>query len=158
MLNVVVKGLAYDETGSPIILLSDDNGEKILPIWVGMLEAHSITSALGTYDTSRPLTHDLMLNLCNSMGVSVSKVVISDLRDDTFFAELHLLKENKNLLLDARPSDAIALAVRTGVPIFVDAEVADQMLKIQELIDEEAVQKLEKVTNDIVKDYKKSLH
>jgi hypothetical protein len=158
MLNVVVKGLAYDETGSPIILLTDDNGERVLPIWVGMLEAHSIASALGAYDVSRPLTHDLMLNLCNSMGISISKVVISDLKDNTFFAELHLLKESEKLLLDARPSDAIALAVRTGVPIFLTGNVVDQMLKIQELIDEEAAQKLEEITSDVLKEYKKTLH
>lgn len=158
MLNVVVKGMAYDETGTPIILLTDDNGERVLPIWVGMLEAHSIASALGVYGVTRPLTHDLMLNLCTSLGVSVSKVVISDLRDNTFFAELHLLKDGRNILLDARPSDAIALAIRTGAPIYLAGSVVGQMLKMNELIDEEAVKKLEEITSDIIKEFKKSLH
>jgi len=150
--------MAYDETGSPIILLTDNKEEKVLPIWIGMLEAHSIATALGAHGVSRPLTHDLMLNLCTSLGASISKVVISDLRDNTFFAELHLLKGEENILLDARPSDAIALALRTGVPIFLTGKVVDQMLKIQELIDEEAMKKLEEITGDILKEFKKSLH
>lgn len=158
MLSVVVKGVAYDETGSPIILLTDNEQKKVLPIWVGMFEAHSIAMALGAHNISRPLTHDLMLNLFNSLGVSVSKVVINDLRDNTFFAELHLLKGDENILLDARPSDAIALAVRTGVPIFLTEKVAGHMLKIHELIDEEAIKKLEEITNEILKEYKKTLH
>lgn len=158
MLNVVIKGMAYDETGSPIILLTDENQEKVLPIWIGVLEAHSIASALGAFVITHPLTHDLMLNLCTNLGVSVNKVVINDLRDNTFFAELHLLKGEENILLDARPSDAIALAIRTGAPIYLTENIVNQMLKISELIGEEAAKKLEKVTTDILAEFKKSLH
>lgn len=159
MLNVTVKGVAYDETGSPIILLVDSEEQKVLPIWIGILEAHSIALALGGHDIPRPLTHDLMLNMCNSLGVTISKVIISDLRDNTFFAELYLLKdEQEGVMLDARPSDAIALALRMGVPIYLSEKVANQMLNITELIDEEVAKKLEEITKDILKDYKKSLH
>lgn len=158
MLNVNVRGVAYDELGRPLILLADNSEEKMLPIWVGMLEAHSIVMAIESYSMSRPLTHDLIVNLCASLEVSVAKVVISDLKDNTFYAEIHLLKGEKTYLLDARPSDAIAVALRTKSPIYLTDTVAAQMINIQELIDGNMDDTLDEVASNIIKDYKKSLH
>ncbi|MCF8011779.1 MAG: bifunctional nuclease family protein [Clostridiales bacterium] len=157
MLNVNVKGIAYDESNTPIILLADTSEERILPIWVGITEAQSIALAIEKQQVSRPLTHDLILNLCTNLNVSLSQVVINDLKDNTFYAELHFLKQEEKMMMDARPSDAIALALRTSVPIYITGEVINQMVKIQELMQSDITNDEEEKTG-ILKDYKKTLH
>lgn len=120
-----VFGLVIDpSTKSPIMLLKDVNGDKSLPIWIGVLEATAIASELEKITFPRPMTHDLLRNVLGELGAKVLKVEVCDLKDNTFYAIIHIhANENKRLAIDARPSDAIALALRTDSPIYVAEEV-----------------------------------
>lgn len=158
MIAVNVKGVAYDVSGNPIILLTDQEEEKVLPIWVGLLEAHAIAVALEDITMPRPLTHDLLRNICNRLGAEISRVVITDLRESTFYAEIHLLLSDREMVIDSRPSDAVALALRTAAPVFLTEKLSAQMLQIKDLIDEETAEELQKATNTFFKEYKKTLH
>jgi len=108
-----------------VIVLKDDESERFLPIWIGPYEADAITITLQGIRVARPLTHDLLQSVIEEMGATISHIVVSDLRDETFFAVLVLDVEGESLEVDARPSDAIALAVRAGSPIFVAEHVLD---------------------------------
>jgi len=124
LLRMKVYGLTIDPmTNSPIIILKDLEGDKTLPIWIGLLEATAIASEMENVKFSRPMTHDLMKNLLDQMNTRVARIEICDLRDNTFYALVYLAAQDKELTLDARPSDAIALALRMQAPIFVDEEV-----------------------------------
>jgi hypothetical protein len=124
LLRMKVYGLTIDPmTNSPIIILKDLEGEKTLPIWIGLLEATAIASELENIKFSRPMTHDLMKSLLDNLGVRVVRIEICDLRENTFFALIYLVMQNKEFSLDARPSDALALALRSQAPIFVDEQV-----------------------------------
>lgn len=158
MIPVKVKGIAYDISGNPMILLTDREEEKVLPIWVGLLEAHSIAIALEKLETPRPLTHELMVNICSFLGAKISHVIISDLQDNTFFAELHITKNGHDYPIDARPSDAIALALRTAVPIYLSEKLVNHMLLIKDIIDEKDREELEKMAEELLKEHKKNLH
>jgi hypothetical protein len=158
MIAVNVKGVAYDESGNPIILLTDQEEEKVLPVWVGLLEAHAIAVALEDIAMPRPLTHDLLRNICRQLGAEISYVIITDLRESTFYAEIHLLISDKEMVIDSRPSDAVALALRTAAPVFLTEKLSEQMLQIKDLVDEETAEELQKATNTFFKEYKKTLH
>ena len=122
-----IKGLMLDPvSNSPIVVLKDDDEKFFLPIWVGIFEANAIALQLENVTTPRPMTHDLLRNLISELDGRVTRVVISDLRDSTFFAQIRVISGGRTLELDARPSDAIALALRTEAPIFVSQEVLDQ--------------------------------
>lgn len=124
MLRMKVYGLTIDPmTNSPIIILKDLEGDKTLPIWIGLLEATAIASEMENVKFSRPMTHDLMKNLLDQLNTRVARIEICDLRDNTFYALVYLAAQDKELTMDARPSDAIALALRMQAPIFVDEEV-----------------------------------
>ena len=124
LLRMKVYGLTIDPmTNSPIIILKDLEGDKTLPIWIGLLEATAIASEMENVKFSRPMTHDLMKNLLDQMNTRVASIEICDLRDNTFYALVYLATQDKELTMDARPSDAIALALRMQAPIFVDEEV-----------------------------------
>ena len=124
---VNIAGLAMDPaSNTPIILLKTEEGEKTLPIWIGLLEATSIASALQEIQFDRPMTHDLFKNLTQLLNIQINRVDICDLRDNTFFAEIHFASEEKTFTMDARPSDAIALALRYQAPIFVDDRVIEK--------------------------------
>jgi uncharacterized protein len=110
-------------TQMPIVILRDLSGNTILPIWVGVYEANAIALEIEKINTPRPMTHDLIKTLLMGMDTQVSKVVVSDLRDDTFFAVIWLEKDGKMISIDSRPSDALAIALRTDSPIFVDDSV-----------------------------------
>lgn len=111
-------------SGTPIIILKDINSETMLPIWVGAYEANAIALEIEKILPQRPMTHDLLRNIITEMGASVERVVVTDLRDNTFFAEIVLKgSTGEAILVDARPSDAIALALRADCPIFVNEEV-----------------------------------
>src|SRR6186997_3019961 len=126
-IEMTIKGLMIDPiTNLPIILLRDREGQRVLPIWVGASEANAIALQLENITTPRPMTHDLLRNMINELDARVTRVVINDLRDSTFFAQIRLLVGGKTLEVDARPSDAIALALRTEAPIFVAQSVLDQ--------------------------------
>ena len=155
---VKVKGLAYDISGSPIILLTDSAEQKVLPIWVGLLEAHSIALALEGTPPPRPMTHDITLTICRTLGAQVTGVEITNVKDNTYFAELYLASGSDNFLIDIRPSDAIALAIRAEIPISISDSMQEQMLEIQEILDENTQKELEKLSGELVENYKKSLH
>lgn len=126
-----VSGIALDPfTNSPIVILKDLSGEKILPIWIGFMEASSIAMELEKTPRVRPLTHDLMKNLLENLKFSVSRVEVTDLRHDTFYAEIHIKRDSEEYILDSRPSDAIAIALRTGSSIWVKDEVFEKSKKL----------------------------
>jgi hypothetical protein len=122
-----IKGLMLDPvSNSPIVVLKDEEEKFFLPIWVGIFEANAIALQLENVATPRPMTHDLLKNLIGELQGRVTRIVINDLRDSTFFAQIGILTAGKTLEVDARPSDAIALALRTEAPIFVAQAVLDQ--------------------------------
>src|SRR5882762_1786174 len=123
-LEMKVKGLALDPLSNmPIIILRDEEEKRSLPIWVGLFEANAIALELEKITTARPMTHDLIKNILESLDARVVKVVVNDLRENTFYAVLHLQLGSAEITVDSRPSDAIALALRVGASIFVDEEV-----------------------------------
>jgi bifunctional DNase/RNase len=119
-----IRGLMMDPvTNMPIVVLKDVNGNAILPIWVGIYEANAIALEIEKVATPRPMTHDLIKILLLGMNTFMRKVVVSDLKDDTFYAVIWLEKEGKLMSVDSRPSDALALALRLDCPIYVDESV-----------------------------------
>ena len=127
LVSMTIKGLMLDPvSNSPIVVLKDDDEKFFLPIWVGIFEANAIALQLENVSTPRPMTHDLLRNMINELDAQVTRIVINDLRDSTFFAQIRVLAGGKTLEVDARPSDAIALALRTEAPIFVAQSVLDQ--------------------------------
>jgi bifunctional DNase/RNase len=122
-LEVKVTGLAVDQAHSPVVLLKEVAGERTLPIWIGAAEANAIALVLHGMKTERPLTHDLMKTIVKALQVKVTKIVISDLKENTFYAKIFLERDGSIFSIDARPSDSIALALRIEAPIFVAEEV-----------------------------------
>ena len=121
-----IKGLMVDPiTNMPIVILRDKDGQKVLPIWVGIFEANAIALQIENISTPRPMTHDLLRNVITDLKASVQKVVVCDLQENTFYALIYLSLNGDTLAIDARPSDAIALALRTRAPIFVEDSVID---------------------------------
>jgi hypothetical protein len=126
-LEMKIKGLMIDPiTNMPIIILRDPTSSAVLPIWVGIFEANAIALQIEKIVTPRPMTHDLLKSMINGLQAKVEKVVITDLKENTFYAQIYLNREGVVLPIDSRPSDAIALALRTGSPIFVDTEVIER--------------------------------
>ena len=122
-----IKGLMIDPVSNmPIIILKDPEGVHVLPIWVGIFEANAIAMQLEKIVSPRPMTHDLLRNVIESLEARVDRVVITDLKDNTFFALIHLDRNGQHLAIDARPSDAMALALRSEVPIFVEPGVLER--------------------------------
>jgi hypothetical protein len=125
-IEMTIKGLMVDPvTNTPIVILRDKDGQRVLPIWVGIFEANAIALQIENLSPPRPMTHDLLRNVIQDLRASVQKVVISDLQDHTFYALIYLTLNGDTLAIDARPSDAIALALRTRAPIFVEDSVID---------------------------------
>ena len=125
-IEMTIKGLMVDPvTNMPIILLRDAEGQKVLPIWVGIYEANAIALQIENVSTPRPMTHDLLKNVIGDLKGTVRKIVVSDLKDNTFFALIYLEVNGETVAIDARPSDAIALALRARAPIFVEESVID---------------------------------
>jgi uncharacterized protein len=123
-LEMKVRGLALDPLSNlPIIILRDDEEKRSLPIWIGIYEANAIALELEKIETPRPMTHDLIKNILDTIEARVQKVVVTDLKENTFYAVLHLQVGTTEYTVDSRPSDAIALALRVGAPIYVDEEV-----------------------------------
>lgn len=119
-----IRGLLLDPvTNSPIVVLKDEQGRSILPIWVGVYEANAIALEIEKVETPRPMTHDLLKNVFLGLEVRVQKIVVNDLRNDTFFAIIWVEREGQVMSIDSRPSDALALALRMDCPIFVDEKV-----------------------------------
>ncbi len=122
-----IRGLMMDPvTNMPIVILKDIGSEMVLPIWVGIFEANAIALELEKTATPRPMTHDLLQNITRGLNAQVQKVVVSELRDDTFFAVIWMDHAGEAVAMDARPSDAIALALRWDCPIYVNRNVLEQ--------------------------------
>jgi bifunctional DNase/RNase len=122
-----VKGLMIDpSSNNPIVILRDPETQAFLPIWIGLFEASAIQLGLESVTSPRPRTHDLLASLVRTLGSEVVKVVVADLRDQTFYAVIHVRRGAEELEIDARPSDAIALALRTGSPVFVAPSVLEK--------------------------------
>ncbi len=123
-IEVQIRGLMLDPvTNMPIVVLKDVASELVLPIWVGVFEANAIALELEKTATPRPMTHDLLRNLARGLNAVVSKVVVSDLREDTFYATIWMEQAGDTICMDARPSDAIALALRWDCPIYISRSV-----------------------------------
>ena len=119
-----IRGLMMDPvTNMPIVVLKDVSGEGVLPIWVGIYEANAIALEIEKVTTPRPMTHDLIKNVLTGLEAQVSKVVVSELREDTFYAVIWMERDGHMISIDSRPSDALALALRVDCPIFVEDEV-----------------------------------
>ncbi|MCX8030934.1 MAG: bifunctional nuclease family protein [Thermodesulfovibrionales bacterium] len=126
LISMKVEGLLFDpRSGMYILLLHQIDGNATLPIWIGKPEADSIALALGKVVTPRPLTHDLIKNIFDKLNVKVSRVVINQIIDNTYYAIIYVIDGNKEIPIDSRPSDAVAVAVRINVPIFVDEDVLE---------------------------------
>ena len=121
-----IKGLVVDPISKmPIVVLEDMNSERMLPIWIGVFEANAIALRIENIATPRPMTHDLLKNLLDELGIKVEKIVVNDVRDNTFYAQIYCRHENQTITIDSRPSDAIALVLRTEAPIFVEESVVE---------------------------------
>ena len=125
-IEMTIKGLMVDPiTNMPIVILRDKDGQRVLPIWVGIFEANAIALQIENITTPRPMTHDLLRNIIHDLNATVQKVVVCDLQENTFYALIYLAMNGDTLTVDARPSDAIALALRTRAPILVEERVID---------------------------------
>ena len=146
--------------GQAVLVLEEVNGPRLLPVWIGLYEGGSIGMALAGQKFPRPLTHDLMLDALDRLGARVQKVLITELKDSTFYAEIHLARGNETIVIDARPSDSIALAVRQNCSIWVDDAVFAACPELLKPISDEEVQdfkkKLDTMTpEDFFRDLKK---
>ena len=140
---VNVSGLAIDSTNnSPVVLLKESGGQGILPIWIGPAEASAIAMELAGFNMKRPLTHDLLRSVIDGLGGKVLKVVVSDLIGQTFHAEIYLQQDTAMVKIDARPSDSIALALKTNAPIFVSKKIFAYDEEPSEVSDEKRAQEL----------------
>jgi bifunctional DNase/RNase len=132
---VSIAGLTMDPaSNTPIIILKSEKNNQAIPIWIGLLEATSIASALQKIKYERPMTHDLFKNFTELLDISISRIEVCDLKDNTFYAKIYFISKDGNFEMDARPSDAIALALRFDAPIFV----ADEIMQKSKMGDGEA--------------------
>ena len=144
MVEMKVEGLTLDPlTNMPIIILKDLLSDKALPIWVGYFEANAIALEIEKINTPRPMTHDLLGTMISSLHAKVKHVLINDLKDNTFFAVISVVQNGSDMTIDSRPSDAIALALRTKSPIFVEEKVIEAAKKL-DLPDPDKIQNEEK--------------
>ena len=146
LIEMTIKGLMLDPiTNTPIVILKDKEGDRVLPIWVGLFEANAIALQIENVATPRPMTHDLLRNIITDLDGRVDRIVVSDLKENTFYAIVHLTVRGERVAVDARPSDAIALALRTRAPILVDETVIENAKSVdlgsERLENNEKVQK-----------------
>ena len=120
-----IKGLVVDPK-RPLVVVYDIKSDRMLPIWIGVFEANAIALRIENISTPRPMTHDLLKNVLDELGITVEKIVVNDVRDNTFYALIHCRYKDQTITIDSRPSDAIALVLRTEAPIFVDERVVEK--------------------------------
>jgi bifunctional DNase/RNase len=145
LIEMTIKGLMVDPiTNMPIVMLKDMQGDRVLPIWVGIFEANAIALQIENIATPRPMTHDLLRNVIKDLDGAVERVVVCDLRDNTFYAIIYLTVRGESVAIDARPSDAIALALRTRSPILVEETVIDNARTVDLSSDREDSKHLKK--------------
>ena len=131
MIEMSIKGLAIDPlTNVPIVILEESDGDRVLPIWVGLFEAHAIAREMENFETPRPMTHDLLKNLITELNSQVDHILVNELKDNTFYAQIHVSNNGSSFVIDSRPSDAIALAIRVSSPIYVNEKVLDEAKSI----------------------------
>ena len=144
-LRMEIKGLMLDPSSDiPIVILKDTGSQLFLPIWIGVPEAKAIAIRIEGVELPRPMTHDLLRSMLETLGAQVEKIVISDLKENTFYALIHLQRDGSALTVDARPSDAIALALRANAPIFVLKSVMEKAQAVDlaaQVSDEEKLKK-----------------
>lgn len=140
-----VKGLVVDPISKmPIIVLENLQSEQILPIWIGVFEANAIALSIENIETPRPMTHDLLKTVLEKTGISVSRIVVTDVRNNTFYALIHCSNNGSDFAFDSRPSDAIALALRMSVPIYVDDQVVTKASAMHVERDRESSEQMQK--------------
>ena len=155
LIEMKVSGLTIDPiTNTPIVILKNMQENKAIPIWIGLFEASAIATELEKIAFSRPMTHDLFYECLKALAVTVNKIVIADIRSNTFFANIYLSKEGQNFTIDARPSDAIALALRAHAPIFVDETVIEKSRSVDFGI---KIGDLDKLKEDKIKEFLENL-
>ncbi|MFB3926158.1 MAG: bifunctional nuclease family protein [Syntrophales bacterium] len=155
MIQMKVSGLTIDPlTNTPIVILKDMEEKKALPIWIGLFEASAIATELEKIAFSRPMTHDLMNDILRALEASVTMIEINDLRDNTFFALIHIIINGNNVKVDSRPSDAIALALRANAPIFVSLKVLEKSRNID--FGKKAIN-LENIKNEKLREFLENL-
>jgi uncharacterized protein len=155
LIEMKVSGLTIDPiTNTPIVILKDMQESKAIPIWIGLFEASAIATELEKIVFSRPMTHDLFNEFLKSLNVTVKRVEIADIRSNTFFANIYLSREGQNFTIDARPSDAIAIALRSHAPIFVDEEVIEKSRNVDFGI---KLSDLDKLKDDKIKEFLENL-
>lgn len=132
LIPVIISALGLDSSSNnPVVILKEIGGQRTVPIWIGILEASAIASELEGVKYLRPMTHDLLKNFLESMDVKVSKIEVSDLKENTYYALIHMTHNGKKMTIDARPSDALALSLRIKVPIFVSEDVINRSPHIE---------------------------
>ena len=140
-----IRGLMMDPaTNTPIVVLKDTSGEGVLPIWVGIFEANAIALEIEKITTPRPMTHDLIKNLLVGLETKIHKVVVSELRDDTFYAVIWMERDGHVISVDSRPSDALALALRLDCPIYVDELVLKSSKVTAQVSDKQTTEEMRK--------------
>jgi bifunctional DNase/RNase len=145
LIEMTIKGLMVDPiTNMPIVILKDQEGDRVLPIWVGIFEANAIALQIENVATPRPMTHDLLRNIISDLDGQVDRIVVSDLKENTFYAIIHLTVRGERVAVDARPSDAIALALRTKAPILVEETVVDNAKTVDFAADRADSEQLQK--------------
>jgi hypothetical protein len=150
-----VSGLTIDPiTGTPIVILKDVPEKKAIPIWIGLFEASAIATELEKVKFSRPMTHDLLKDILGTLQVTLVRVEIQDLRNNTFFASIFLERDGQDYVVDARPSDAIALALRVGSPIFVEEKVIEKSRSVDFEVN---LMEKDKLTDDKLKEFLENL-
>jgi bifunctional DNase/RNase len=150
LIRMEIKGLLMDPVSNmPVVILRDRDDGLFLPIWVGLFEANAIALEMEKIATPRPMTHDLLKNLLGELGARVERVVINDLKDNTFYARIHLSRAEGKLEIDSRPSDAIALALRTRAEIFVEQEVLEKSKSLRSEAGEPDPERLKKWLEEV---------
>jgi uncharacterized protein len=150
MVKMEIKGLLMDPVSNmPVVVLRDAANGVFLPIWVGIFEANAIALQMEKITTPRPMTHDLLKNLLGELDATVERIVINDLKDNTFFARIHLLRGDVRWNVDSRPSDAIALALRVDAEIFVEEDVLERSKSLRPEGDEGDPDRLKKWLEEV---------
>ncbi len=145
LVEMTIKGLMVDPiTNMPIVILKDEEGQRVLPIWVGIFEANAIALQIENIETPRPMTHDLLRNVIDDLSAGVERIVVSDLKDNTFYALIHVRVGGEIVAIDARPSDAIALALRVRAPILVEETVIENAKSLDFTPDKASPERLAK--------------
>lgn len=134
MIKMEIKTVTADQGGNFLVLLMDDDEKKVLPISIGPLEAQAIALVLQGEVPPRPMTHDLLKTVCETLGGDLEKVVITDIRESTFYAEIYLQQSGETVIIDSRPSDALALALRCDTPIYMENKLVEFTYDFQDII------------------------